>query len=346
MREDENNPDSAIVIRDISGFHDFLQRLHNLAEGGCNIAQLARDLNEGAENPIELPSDFETKTLYERGAFFFLTDPTFWENICNLSVASNCEKKRLWIAYYHLPKAVPTVAEDDIRSMERLLAKHFDESKHSAYCKIHNYIRKKQYYYFATLRDTPKMVETLVTDGEKANGQDEASSQEDRFDFQPLIHPFRIIFSYDECGEFSIYGELDKSDFDKVAKKLVKALVGYDGMFDRIPKTAYCLDDLKKRDFDWQREAAECIAEIKVNSLTISPYGDSTRITLANRDRNIYDCLDSFLNHIKPITRGLMTTGAETFGDIRRFRAGKQHWKRVSGERGNEGGEKSATLGV
>ena len=48
-------------------------------------------------------------------------------------------------------------------------------------------------------------------------------------------------------------------------------------------------------------------------------------------------------NHIKPITRGLMTTGAETFGDIRWFQAGKQPRKRVSGERENRGREKAAT---
>lgn len=300
VKEDENNPNSSACVRDISGFHDFLQRLHNLAEGQCNMVQLAKDLNEGAEDPIELPPNFEMRTPYERGAFIFLNDQAFWENLCNLSVASNCEKKRLWIDYYHLPKKVPTVQPEDIRNMEKVLVDHFAESKRSAYCKIHNYVRKTQYYYFATLRDTPKMVEALVAESEKTEeANDPSKPSEDTFGFHPLIHPFRIIFSYDERGEFSIYGELGKKDFDIVAKKLVKALVGYDGWFERVPKAAYCLDDLKDRNFDWQKEASDGIDHIKVNSLTIMPYGDGTKITLANRNRNIYDCLDDFLNRAR-----------------------------------------------
>lgn len=152
-------------------------------------------------------------------------------------------------------------------------------------------------------RDTPRYDEVQVDSLRNITGANSskevtaAAETSQGFDFVPLVHPFRIIFAYDEQGQFSIYGELVKSDFDILAKKLVKALVGYDGMFERAPKNAYCLDGLKDRNFDFKIESADSIESITVSSLTLCPVDDEhTRVSIANRRDDIYDRLEQYLN--------------------------------------------------
>ncbi|MGI6353991.1 MAG: hypothetical protein GX937_00705 [Lentisphaerae bacterium] len=152
-------------------------------------------------------------------------------------------------------------------------------------------------------RDTPRYDEVQVDSLRNITGANSskevtaAAETSQGFDFVPLVHPFRIIFAYDEQGQFSIYGELVKSYFDILAKKLVKALVGYDGMFERAPKNAYCLDGLKDRNFDFKIESADSIESITVTSLTLCPVDDEhTRVSIANRRDDIYDRLEQYLN--------------------------------------------------
>jgi hypothetical protein len=290
-------------LRGISGLHDFLQRLHNLTEGKCDAMKLARDLAESAAAPFDLPDEFETWSPYDRGAYVFLNNETLWENLCNLSLARNRESSRLWIDYYGLPAVSPNASLENIDALEKMLIEHFKESKRSESCKVDSYIRRHQYYFFATLCDSPRYDEVQIDslrDITGANSGKEvtaAAESSQGFDFVPLVHPFRIIFAYDESGQFSIYGELAKSDFDILATKLVKALVGFDGKFKRVPKNAYCLDGLKDRNFDFKIESADNIESIKVTALTFCPVDDEhTRMSVANRRDDIYDRLEQYLN--------------------------------------------------
>lgn len=232
-----------------------------------------------------------------------LNNETLWENLFNLSTARNKESSRLWIDYFDLPAEPPDASEENINILEKMLIEHFQESKRSETCKVDSYIRKHQYYFFATLCDAPTFEEVLEeslqniagANGDAMTTADEKSEQS--FTYVPLVHPFRIIFVYDECGQFSIYGELSKSDFDIIARKLVKALVNYDGMFQRIPKTAYCLEGLKDRNFDFKIESADSIESIKVTSLTFSPVDDDyTKLCICNRHDDLYERLEQYLN--------------------------------------------------
>lgn len=293
-------------LRSISGLHDFLQRLHNLTESKCDVVRLARDLAESSVTQFELPPDFENWSPYNRGTYVFLNNETLWENLCNLSTARNKESSRLWIDYYGLPAVTPNATQDNIDIMEKLLIEHFKETKRSDTCKVDSYVRKHQYYFFATLCDTPRYDEVSVesiqviigaNSGEADSASGKSEMRKQGFDYIPLVHPFRIIFAYDERGQFSIYGELAKSDFDPLAQKLVNALVGYDGRFQRAPKNAYYLDGLKDRNFDFKIEATDSIESIKVSALKFHPSDDEyTTMSICNRQDDIYDRLDRYLN--------------------------------------------------
>ncbi len=291
---EHENPDdetSPIVHKLVGKFQDFLQRLHDLVETKCSIMQLAQDLIESGETTFSIPIGFNEWNPYNRGAFVFLSDGEFWESLCNLATAQKCKTKRLWIDYYDLPQKPPKCQDKDLRKLEGIMVTHFLKSHPNTTCHIHSYIRKHQYYYFATMQDNPQYDEVLV----KERTEDGKSTE--KFDQLPFIHPFRIIFAYDERGQFSIYGEMDKRDTDPLASELVRLLVDYDGMLTRVPKTAYYLDDLKRADFDWQIEAGDGIETIRLSTLTIYPLDTETpKITIADRNRNIHACLDNFLN--------------------------------------------------
>lgn len=302
IREHENPEDleSPMVTRQVGAFQDFLQRLHNLVSGKCDAMRVAQDLLSNGDREFEFPPDFEKMSDYDKGAYVFLHDEEFWESLCDLCQSRNCDSSRLWIEYNNLPAKPPKANDDDLRRLEVVMTSFFRKTRPKTSCHIHNYIRIHQYNYFATLRDNPRYHEGFVdTDGEEK--------------VEPIAYvpPLRIIFVYDERGQFSIFGEMDKKDFDPLAKLLVRELMDYDGHFNRIPKAEYYLEELKRRDFNWKVEAVDCMETPKLCGLTISPVDDEyTRLTLTNHKRSIHDCMDDYLKRIRLTDNAIQIHGA------------------------------------
>jgi len=302
-KEDPENPESRTVVRQIGAFQDFLQRLHNLVTGKCDAMKVAQDLLGNGDVEFEFPENFEQWSEYDKGVYVFLNNPEFWESLCDLCQSRNCDSSRLWIEYNNLPAVTPKATDEALRDLEGVMVSFFQKTRPRTTCHIHSYIRIHQYNYFATIRDTPKYHESFVdNDGEE------------KVESISYVPPLRIIFVYDERGQFSIYGEMDKKDFDPLAKQLVRELVDYDGLFSRIPKTEYYLEGLKKRDFNWQVEAADCIEVPQLCGLTISPVDDEyTKLTLTNRKRNIYDCMDNYLKRDRLTDDAILVHGASIY---------------------------------
>lgn len=288
------------VSRRVGAFHDFLQRLHNLVAGKCDAMKVARELLENGDVDFEFPHDFESMSPYEKGIHVFLKNRDFWDALCDLAQARNCDSSRLWIEYNNLPAKPPRASEEDLRELEKTMVDFFQSTRPRTVCYIHSYIRRRQYYYFATIRDNPRYHETFVEE----NGEETVRPE-------PYIPPLRIIFVYDEQGQFSIYGEMDKKEFDPLAQKLVKFLVDYDGIFGRLPKTEYYLEALKDRNLNWKVEASDGIEEPQVRTLIISPIDDEhMRLSLTNRKRNIYDCMDDYLKRDRLSNDAIMVHSA------------------------------------
>ncbi len=300
---DEPDAKPVYVERQVGAFQDFLQRLHNLVTGKCDAMRVAKDLLEGGEVEFEFPPDFEQWTGYEKGVHVFLENQEFWESLCDLAQSRNCDASRLWIEYNNLPPRPPKVDDADLRKLEGVMVMFFSKTRPKTTCHIHSYIRKTQYNYFATIRDNPKYREMFVEEDGKETVRP-----------APFVPPLRIIFVYDERGQFSIYGEMDKKDFDPLARELVKVLVDYDGAFDRVPKKEYCLEALKDRNLDWKVEAADCIEKPQVCALTISPVDDENmRLALSNRKRNLYDCMDDYLQRDRLSNESIMVHAASIY---------------------------------
>lgn len=303
VNTDEPDAKPKFIECEVGAFQDFLQRLHNLVTGKCDAMRVAKDLLENGDVEFEFPPDFEGWSPYEKGVYVFLTNRDFWESLCDLAQSRNCDSSRLWIEYNNLPAKPPKANDDDLRELEKVMVAFFQTTRPKTTCHIHSYIRKQQYNYFATIRDNPKYQEMFVEEGGKETVRP-----------APYVPPLRIIFVYDERGQFSIYGEMDKKDFDPLARELVKVLVDYDGAFDRVPKTEYYLEALKDRNLDWKVEASDCIERPQVCALTISPVDDeNTRLALSNRKRNIYDCMDEYLKRDRLSNDSIMVHAASIY---------------------------------
>ena len=287
--QDPNDPNSPLVKRYIASFQDFLQQLHNMVIGKCDVMQVARELLENGNTDFSFPEGFEDWSGYDKGAFIFLDNKDFWETLSSLVQARNCNSSRLWVDYNNLPARTPKAKDEDLRNLEKIFERHFKKDRPKTHCHINSYIRKTQYYYFASLRDNMTYVESYT---------DQAGEEQENPTALSFAPPLRIIFVYDEVsGQFSIYGDFDKKDFDPLAKELVLYLVDYDGQFDRIKKPEYCLEGLKERNFNWRTEQADCVKKPKLNEIIISPVDDEgLKMSFSNRKRNIHDCLDEYLN--------------------------------------------------
>ncbi len=287
--QDPNDPNSPLVRRYIASFQDFLQQLHNIVIGKCDVMQVARELLENGNTDFEFPDGFEDWSGYDKGAFIFLKNKEFWEMLSPIVQARNCDSSRLWVDYNNLPARTPKAKDEDLRNLEKIFERHFKKDRPKTHCHINSYIRKTQYYYFASLRDNMTYVESYT---------DQAGEEQENPTALSFAPPLRIIFVYDEQeGQFSIYGELDKKDFDLLAKELVLYLVDYDGQFDRVKKPEYCLEGLKHRNFNWKIEVTDCVGTPKICELVISPIDEEwMKISFLNRKRSVHDCFDDYLN--------------------------------------------------
>lgn len=302
-QKDPNDPNSPQIKRYVMGFQDFLQQLHNMVIGKCDAMQVARELLKNGDTDISFPDGFEDWSGYDKGAFIFLKNKEFWETLSPIVQARNCDSSRLWVEYNNLPAKPPKVQLSDLQNLEKILVRFFQKDRPKTRCQVSSYIRKTQYHYFATLRDNMSYVESFT---------DQAGEEQENPTAISYAPPLRIIFVYDEHeGQFSIFGELDKKDFDILAKKLVLYLVDYDGQFDRVKKPEYCLEGLKNRNFNWKIEQADCVKIPKLNEIIISPVDDEgLKMSFSNRKRIIHDCLDEYLNRERLPNEAFFVQGA------------------------------------
>lgn len=277
-------PDRKSLLH-VSKLHDVLQTIHNIRESSCDSGTLAIELAEGGREEIILPDEFADWNRYEQAAYIYLHHKDFWERWSNLVIAQDCSRKKKCIRYPGLPKTKPSQEDADIEAMQDDLVKFFKEEKKCRSCKISDYNRTYDYYYFARLQEKPTVLE--VDDPKK-----------DSFEPTRVILPFKLIFSYnEEEGVFSIYGDIDAAESKELAEMLVHHLVKYDGQLEREPKATYDLSNLKDRNFAFQTDESDGVEEVMVKSLTIKPLDDpESEMTYRNKSAGAYRVIENFAN--------------------------------------------------
>ncbi|MFA6998186.1 MAG: hypothetical protein WC198_03435 [Victivallaceae bacterium] len=269
----------------VSGFHDFLQNLSDLAEGKCDIATCARTTAREMNSSFGFPEDFDSWTRYNQGAYLYLNDYNLWKNMETVATVSNIENSRLWTVYNQLPKESLNITKETSNRLAAALKEHFIRTKPSKNCLITHYPRGDQHYFFATLQDRRQYF-------------DAHNEETDTYEPVPLSLAFRLVFCYnEEEGEFAIHGKLGKADFDILAGIIVPILLEQDCPIIRAPKAAYDLSQLKDRRFSFPYDPEDGIDSIWVKSLTVAPADDKEmQISLRHSRRNIYDCLEEFMD--------------------------------------------------
>lgn len=268
-------------------------------EGGVRVL-----MSEVLARHSAIPPEFDAlESHYDRAMWMHLHHPEIWNASAMFTRADNLSSGRSWISRNSLPHIQPASSADEIEALKKSMSAYYREQQgrgHNAFVE-HFERANRQDYYFVYLSDYSNQHVNFDDRGE--------------FHRTPDRRAFEVVFAYDRNT-----GRLDM--FAKGGSKVIQPL---QEIFARVilkdelpPEDAsnppYKLDHLMDRNFQFDRDPEDGIAEVQIQQMRLSIVGDKSRrrITLEpGQNDNIYDMLEKDLDN-KNIPRSILHLGRIT----------------------------------
>lgn len=273
----ELKPGAAEDFDSAAGLYRLFQELREVADTKVRACRVIREVIKWSGKKFELPEDFDSWTAYNQAAYIYLNCNELWKPLVSKMQVDEIQLREKWREYGNLP-AKEIDFEPVKNAVASAICEFFRPEKKCRSCQIERYAYTRDvHYFFATLDDEPSYIEAKV-------------SEEEDFEFQKLVTPFRVAFAYNHKeGEFALYAEnLTGKEKDTLADCILTALLVLPGNYSKISKERFDLTPFN--DFDFELPLCPGISAPRVKSITLVPFDDPDEtLFFSSRTRSAYD---------------------------------------------------------
>lgn len=229
------------------------------------------------------------ESRYDKALWTYLNRPKIWDAAVRFAKADSLSIGRFWIKRGDVPKAAPRTDAEGLRLLAEAISAFFREQGRGHNCKVDHFLRGHAHdYFFVYLSD---YADTYVNFDDGGN-----------FCRTTERRAFEIVFAYDrDHAALEMFAKGGKKVVEPLQSLFCQVMLGQKLKSDESGRPPYVLDGLLDRDFSFDTDPEDGIAQVSVWSLRLSIIGRKRgRITLdadpgKNRDY-IYDMLHEDLN--------------------------------------------------
>lgn len=259
-----------------------LHEIHDVAIHDDNIVTIRK---ETSKRNFDLPEDFFNWKNYDMAMWIYLNHENIWDTIVRFAHADRLPR-RSWAACIGLPKRKAGFTDNNYDELKQAVSSYFFHKEgRGKHCYIEYFERGSDLeYYFVYLNNFTDV--SMHWKGE------------DSFEIMPDRRSFEIVFIFNHKeGKLELNLPGDKKVKETLQVIFSKTFFGINIELTPESKTAYNIECLKDRDFEFSITSEDEIEKASVQALAISILGcPGSRREYEEKNGSLYDAMDREIN--------------------------------------------------